>query len=871
MKRTIIAIWLMALFFGNATAQSTMSDDQIIKFVMKEQKAGTSQTEIVTKLVQKGVDIEQIRRVRKKYERASKSSGLGNVKSDGINDDKEIDARLRRNKADGYSTTTEKLKDDKLSDTRKTKKDKYKKGGLLMEDEEEKQMKGELDAMLPDSLDLYDRQVIRNYLRDKARKEGKDGKKVFGRDIFNNEELSFEPNMNMAMPDNYILGPGDNVFVDVYGASQKSAQVTVAPDGYINIEDFGPIQVAGLTVVQANNRVRQQMGTRYSSSKIRLSVGQTRSIVVNVMGEVKTPGTYTLSAFASVFHALYMAGGPNDIGTLRNIKVYRNSRLVSTVDVYDYILNGKLSGNVTLGDNDVIIVGPYECMVNVKGKVKRPMFYEMKKNESLGTLIDYAGGFAGDAYTKSVRVIRKSGAKLSVFNVNEFDLGSFHLADNDSVSIDSMLPRYSNMVELKGAVFRPGMYQLGEHINSVKTLLENADGVTEEAFTAHAVMHRMKPDRTLEVLSVDLKGVLDGTIADIPLRENDVLFVPTKQEAQIERTITIHGEVMYPGIYQYADNETLEDFILQAGGLKESASTVKVDVARRIVDPQALVADTVIAHTYSFALKDGFVVDGETGFTLMPFDEVYVRQSPGYNKQQNVTIEGEVMFAGTYTLSRKNQRLSDLIKMAGGVNDRAFAQGARLERKYTQQERQRAEAVLKKTREDLEASMQEQAARTGNANLANLSNTEQLKKYQVGETYPVGIELDKALANPGGTEDIVLREGDRIYVPQYEATVKINGEVLYPNTVGYVKGKSVGYYIDQAGGFSSKAKKRQTYIIYMNGTVAKVGHNAKPMPGCEIVVPSKSINKTSIAETLSIATGVGSLAAIIATLANLLK
>jgi protein involved in polysaccharide export with SLBB domain len=455
--------------------------------------------------------------------------------------------------------------------------------------------------------------------------------------------------------------------------------------------------------------------------------------------------------------------------------------------------------------------------------------------------------------------------------VGEFDMSTFHVADGDSVSVDSILDRYENTVELKGAVFRQGMYQLGGNITTVRTLIEAAEGVTEEAFLNRAVMHRMKPDRTLEVLSVDLKGVLDGTVADIPLRENDVLFVPTKQEAQIERTITIHGEVMYPGIYQYADNETLEDFILQAGGLKESASTVKVDVARRIVDPQALVADTVIAHTYSFALKDGFVVDGETGFTLMPFDEVYVRQSPGYNKQQNVTIEGEVMFAGTYTLSRKNQRLSDLIKMAGGVNDRAFAQGARLERKYTQQERQRAEAVLKKTREDLEASMQEQAARTGNASLANLSNTEQLKKYQVGETYPVGIELDKALANPGGTEDIVLREGDRIYVPQYEATVKINGEVLYPNTVGYVKGKSVGYYIDQAGGFSSKAKKRQTYIIFMNGTVAKVGHNAKPMPGCEIVVPSKSINKTSIAETLSIATGVGSLAAIIATLANLLK
>ncbi|MBR3123180.1 MAG: SLBB domain-containing protein, partial [Prevotella sp.] len=503
--------------------------------------------------------------------------------------------------------------------------------------------------------------------------------------------------------------------------------------------------------------------------------------------------------------------------------------------------------------------------------VKRPMFYEMKKDESVGTLLKYAGGFTGDAYKKSVRVFRKTGRQYSVFNVGEFEMNTFHIADGDSVTVDSIMDRYENTVELKGAVFRRGMYQLGGNITTVRTLIEAAEGVTEDAFLNRAVMHRMKSDRTLEVLSVDLKGILDGTSPDVALRENDILFVPTKQEAQNERTITIHGEVMYPGIYQYADNETIEDFILQAGGLTESASTARVDVARRVSNPSAMTTDSVIAKTFSFELKEGFVIDGEPGFVLMPFDEVYVRQSPGYYKQQNVTIEGEVMFAGTYTLSKKSQRLSDLVKEAGGINDRAYAQGAKLERRYTTQERQRAEAVLKKAREDMEASLQEHAARTGNASLINMSNVEQLRKYEVGETYPVGIELDKALANPGGMEDIVLREGDRLFVPQFEATVKINGEVLYPNTVGYVKGKPVSYYIDQAGGFSSKAKKRQAYIIYMNGTVAKVGHNAKPMPGCEIVVPSKLVSKTSIAETLSITTSIGSLAAIIATIANLLK
>lgn len=548
-------------------------------------------------------------------------------------------------------------------------------------------MQDELNTFIPDTTAMLEK-----LLAEKRKK------KVFGRDIFNNKDLTFEPNMNIATPQNYILGPGDAVYIDIYGASQKTIESTVSPDGEVTIEGFGPVQVSGLTVAQANARLRSTLGARYSSSKIKLTVGQTRSIMINVMGEVKNPGTYTLPAFATVFHALYMAGGTNDIGTMRNIKVYRNNRLVSVVDIYDYILNGKLTGNVRLADNDVISVGPYDCLVNITGKVKRPMYYEMKRNESVGTLLKYAGGFTGDAYKKSVRIVRKTGREYSVYNVDEFDMSAFHLADEDSVSVDSILPRFSNMVEVKGAVFRPGMYQVGGDINSVKTLIEHADGLREEAFTARAVMHRMKKDRTLEVVPVDVEGILDGTVPDIPIQNNDVLFIPTKQEMMEEQTITIHGEVQYPGIYRYADNETLEDFVLQAGGLKQTASTVKVDVSRRIVNPKALTTDSVIARTYTFALKDGFVIDGTPGFKLMPFDEVYVRKSPGYYKQQNVVVEGEVMFSGTYTLSKKNQRLSDLIKSAGGVNDRGYIAGARLERKVNESERARMEAVLKKLR-----------------------------------------------------------------------------------------------------------------------------------------------------------------------------
>ena len=853
MKKFIIFIILAALLPLGAAAQSSMTDEQIVKFVMQENAAGTSQAQIVTKLMQKGVDIDQIRRVKKKYERMAKNQGLG-MTTDA--EEGTSNNRLRGNTTKDKATTDKvtpqyRVKDGRITTNNKNRYvyDETNEDWLMMQDE--------LNEFMPDTTTMFERLMAE-----------KMQKKVFGRDIFNNKELTFEPNMNIATPQNYRLGPGDAVFIDVYGASQKTIEDTVSPDGTVTIEGFGPVYISGMTVEQANSKLRSTLGARYSSSKIKLTVGQTRSIMVNVMGEVENPGTYTLPAFATVFHALYMAGGTNDIGTMRNIKIYRNNRLVSTVDIYDYILNGKLTGNVRLADNDVISVGTYDCLVNVTGKVKRPMYYEMKKNESVGTLLKYAGGFTGDAYKKSVRVVRKTGKEYSVYNVDEFDMSSFQIADEDSVSVDSILPRFSNMVEIKGAVFRPGMYQVGGNINSIRTLIECADGLLEEAFTARAVMHRMKSDRTLEVIPVDVEGILSGKVADMPIQNNDVLFIPTKQEMMEQQTITIHGEVNYPGTYKYAENETLEDFVLQAGGLKQTASTVKVDVARRVSNPKAWTTDSLTARTFSFALKDGFVIDGEPGFKLMPYDEVYVRKSPGYYKQQNVKVEGEVMFSGTYTLSKKNQRLSDIIKEAGGVNDRAFIEGARLERKTNEDERKRMEAALKTAKEQLEAL--ELDAATVNKKI-DLKNSEKIKKFEVPETYTVGIELDKALANPGGDADIVLREGDRIVVPQYNGTVKINGAVMYPNTVGYQKGKKAKYYINQAGGYSNKAKKSQAYIIYMNGTIAKVNDGARPKPGCEIVVPEKEINKMTIAEKMTIGTSVASIATMIATLANILK
>lgn len=838
MRKLFFCIFLLISAVQCLYAQSGMTDDQVIRMIQREQKAGSSQAQIVTKLMQSGVDISQIRRLKDKYDRQMNQKGLGNVSDETL---QQNDSRMRKNQQDAANSALNKYSNNRIQ---RNSADRIE---INEKDPEFLLMQKELSYLTPkDSIE---------WLKELLDEKSKIKKKVFGRDIFNNKELSFEPNMNIATPQRYVLGPGDNVIIDVYGASQKTFNAVVSPDGEVTIEDFGPIKVSGLTVEQANAKVRSLLGARYSSSKTKLTVGQTKTMMVNVMGEVKVPGTYTLSAFATVFHALYMAGGINDLGTLRNIKVYRQNRLVTVVDIYDYILNGKLTGNIRLMDNDVIVVGPYDCLVTISGKVKRPMIYEMKKSESVGSIIKYAGGFTGDAYTKAVRLLRKTGREYSVFNIGEFDINSFHLADGDSIGVDSIINRYENMVEIKGAIFRPGMYNIGKDINSVRTLIEHAEGLTEEAFTNRAIIHRMKSDRTLEVIAVDVKGIMDGSVADVPLKKNDVLFIPTKSEMQTKRTITIHGEVNYPGMYVYADHETLEDFILQAGGLKDKASIIKVDVARRILNPKAITNDSVIAKTYTFALKEGFVIDGTPGFELQPFDEVYVRKSPGYSHQQNIQVEGNVMFAGTYTLSSKNERLSDIIKKAGGVTDLAYVPGARLERRITPDERLRMQTVIKM------AQMQ-----------SGKKDSLDMKKLDLGDTYYVGIELDKALKEPGGDADLVLREFDRIIVPEYNGTVKISGDVMYPNTVAYEKGRKAGWYINQAGGWGNRAKKSHTYIVYMNGTVAKVGHNAKVRPGCEIIVPSKPESSgKSLTQWLSIGTSVASIATMIATMANLLK
>ena len=806
---------LSALFLASTLVSlAQMSDQQVMDLIQQETAAGTSQAQIVTKLMQRGVKIDQIRRLRQQYDKQIKSRGLSGAADAAVT---AVDSRMRSN------GTGETAKDVVVG------------------------KEGSTQAEIQQEADVQYAEIQQNINQHVDGEVGEAKLKVFGRDIFNNKLLSFEPNMNIATPQNYVLGPGDEVIVDIYGASQKSEQFTVSPDGDITVPGFGPIHVAGLSVASAQGKIRSTLGSRYASSSLKLTVGQTRSMMVNVMGEVKAPGTYTLSAFATVFHALYMAGGINDLGTLRNIKVYRGGKLVTVVDVYEYILNGRLAGNIRLHENDVIVVGPYECLVGIQGNVKRPMFYEMRPTESVAQVIKYAGGFTGDAYTKAVRLVRKSGERYSVHTVEEFDMSSFKLTDGDNITVDGMINRYENMVEVRGAVFRPGQFELGKQITTVRSLIENAGGLTEDAFTSRGVLYRMKEDRTLETQSIDIAAIMDGTEADIPLRNEDVLFVATQSDRIAERTLTITGEVISPGTFEYAENTTIEDLIIMAGGLTDQASLAKVDVSRRILDARATSKTREIAKTFTFSLKDGLVMDGGAGFLLEPYDIVHVRRSPAFSSPRNITVTGEVNYEGSFTLPSKNMRLSDAINMAGGITEDAYTHGARLVRQMNDEERVRNEETQKAIRNIL----------------TERGDSIDWSKINDGDTYVVGIQLDEALKNPGGDKDVLLREGDAIFVPEYLGTVKVSGDVFYPNTVSYTSGKNYKYYVNQAGGFGNRANKSKAFIVYQNGMVGVVSQGAKPEPGCEIIVPSKKkkqpFNWTAVAGLASSLTGIAAI------------
>ena len=800
MKKVFVFL-LISLFSSVLAFGQRLTDNQVLQYAIQEKKSGASESEVASRLLQRGATMAQIQKMRRQYASQMTSQGLDNTVDNAVGNAKE---RMRTN--------------NEVNDN---------------------------------DIVTHERGLAPEYV---AEPTISNGRRVFGRDIFNKKSLTFEPVMNIATPQNYVLGPGDQLIVDIYGDTQKSTKLSVSPDGDVTVPDYGPIHVSGLTVASAKSLIASKLGSYYSNSDIKVSVGQTRTILVNVMGEVRTPGTYTLSAFATVFHALYMAGGISELGTLRDIKVYRQGKLISTIDVYQFILNGRLAGNVRLVDNDVIQVGPYESIVDIEGRVKRPMAYEMRKGESLATLLDYCGGFDSNAYKKALRVLRKNERMKSVHNVEEFDFSSFKVADGDVVTVDSIYDRFENMVEVKGAVFRPGMYELGNKVSSIRTLIEMADGVTEEAMISRAVMRRMKPNRTQEVITIDLEGILNGSAADVPLENEDVLFIPTMAEHQNLRTLTIDGEVIFPGTYEYADNMKIEDLILQAGGLTDAASTVKVDVTRRIVDPEAVTATTEIAKTFSFRINPNFEYEAESGFTPAPYDIVQVRKSPVFQNPIRVDVSGEVAFQGRYTMEQKNQRISEVVKAAGGVLPGAYVRGARLVRQMSDDERARMQDLIRMAKQT-----------------ADSKDSLSLEQLALETTYSVGIHLDEALANPGGEEDVEVQDGDQLIIPRYNRTVRVSGDVLKPNTVAYKEKPNYKYYIEQAGGYGRRARKSHVFIIYQNGTIAKAS-KGKIEPGCELVVPTKGPrDNMTVSQWMGLGTSAASLATMFVSVANLLK
>ena len=849
MKKILLLIVLATFAINLPSMAQSMTDDQIISYILQEKEKGTDKQIIVRNLTQRGVTIEQLRRVQKKVEAEQKNLGAKDLT--GRNQQRQGTNRLRTQR-EQTQDERQKRQNYMIRSQREEQEWRY-----MTREQRQQMIEEESNYFDLDSLDYYSSLIPKD-------------QQVWGRNIFNQPNLSFEPNMNMATPANYHLGAGDVVIIDIWGASQESFESTISPDGTVTIEGVGPIKLGGLSVSEATSRLKAKLGQYYADCHVSLSVGETRTIQVQVLGEVVMPGSYSISSLATAFNALYLAGGISDVGTLRDIKVYRSGKLLARIDVYDYLMNGTLAGNVRLQDNDVIIVGTYDCLVEVRGKVKRPMFYEMKPNESVQRVLAFAGGFTGDAYTKNVRLVRKAGQEYSIHTIEEFEMNGFTLADGDSLYVDSVIPRFSNMVEIRGAVMHPGMFQMNGKVQSVRELLLAAEGLREDAFTERAVMHREKEDLTLEMISVDIKGIMDGNVADIPLKKNDVLFIPSKTDLTGEQTLRINGEVNYPGTYQYAENTTIQDLILLAGGLTRAASTAKIDVFRRYYQPGAKSASKEIAQVYSFNLDHGFLVE-DTLFALLPFDEVQVRKSPIYAEQQNVRITGSVNFEGEYAMTSKEFRLSDLVKMAGGLSELAYSKGARLIRQMTAEEREQQETSLRTS----QIALYEQALESDKNYDRHLADSLLDLKMNIGYNYPVAINLEEALAHPGEPADVLLRANDQLIVPQFSNTVKISGEVMYPISVNYKEGKGLSYYIKNAGGYGNKAHKSKTYAIYMNGATNKLGRRAgkdEIQPGCEIVVPTKPKKEgMSTAEISVLGTSAASLTTMVVALINLLK
>ena len=693
--------------------------------------------------------------------------------------------------------------------------------------------------------------------------------KNFGSAVFANPRIMFEPNLRIPTPKNYQLAADDELLINITGYSEAEYRLKISPEGIIRIPVAGSISLSGLTIEQAKKVISQRLAnTLYSDIKtgqtsVDVNLGSIRSIKVTIIGEALSPGTYTLPSLASAYNALYACGGPNENGSFRNIQVIRNNSTVASIDVYDYLINGSKKNDIRLLDQDVIKINTYDIRIELKGEIKKPSLYDVAKGESLAKIIRYAGGFTDNAYTSRINVFRNTTTDRQVSTVSLAQLESVFPQRGDSYVIGKILNRFTNRVSIKGAVYRPGEFEIKEGMTLSKLIAE-AEGLREDAFTGSANIHRLKNDLSPEIVSVELDKILSGQIPDIKLKREDRIIIYSKFELKEGYYLTIGGEVANPGAFLYEEGMSVQDLILMAGGLKETASIKRVEVSRRIKDADPKSENPKTAVIFEQDITADLRSSPEaTKLVLIPFDEVFIRPAPGYFTQKNVVIEGEILYAGKYTLSAKNDRISDLVKRAGGITPQAYLKGA----------------VLVRTRQFTKTEQNNNAQ--GNASLVK-------KEYEAGvppsilqmelgtvqkKSDNVGIELSKILENPLSEYDLYLNDGDTLRIPKQLQTVRVNGEVLYPALVRYKNSHSFKDYVTLSGGYGEKASQKHSYAVYANGSVKGTKtflffrDYPRISPGAEIFIPvKKDKEKLRAIEVISVLSALTSTAAILYTI-----
>lgn len=689
--------------------------------------------------------------------------------------------------------------------------------------------------------------------------------KLFGADLFTNKLLSFEPDLRLATPGNYQIGPDDELLIDLYGNSEASYKLRVSPEGTINVQYVGVIPVAGLTVDAATSRIRSRLGKIYSglasgATKLNVALGNIRSVKVILTGEVRKPGTYTLPSLATVFNALYASGGPTDNGSFRSVQLIRAGKVIGTLDIYDFLLHGQFKNNFRLQDQDVIRVPAYSRRAEVAGEVKHPAIFEMKQGEHLNDLIAFAGGFTERAYKARIKVLKNTDIERRIDDITSDSFASYAPNSGDKYFVDAILNRFENRVTIKGAVFRPGEFELSKGLTLTELILK-ADGLREDAFKNRGYVSRMKDDTQSELVSFDLASIMAGQAEDIALKREDVITISSIYDLREEYNVAVEGAVRSPGRLKYAEGMSLEDAIMQAGGLKENATTERVEISRRIKNSNVQSSNAVTAQVFQVKIDESFKSEAAK-FILEPFDIVSVRANSGYADQRMVRIEGEVMYPGVYAITRKDERISDLVKRAGGFTAFAYPEGASFKRQGPPVEKDTT-VTSKREKENISRFKQLQK---------DVNDTVKVADAALYNDY-VGIDLPRILKHERNRQDLFLEEGDVLMVPKLLQTVKVAGEVLSPATVVYNKNKSFQDYVSNAGGFGLRAKKGRAYVVYANGTISSTSrflfftNYPAVKPGAQIFVPKKEMRqRLSSGEVIGMTTGIASLAAIIVSL-----